>query len=176
MLPRVLVPLCLTALLAACVPPRDQFAPPCPMPRLVPALSDVTRYSNGRSTGDLSEMVLQARVVGINGNCKAGSEPNQIDAEVRISITVQRGPAMQGREADIPVFLAVTLGDDVRDKQLFPVHVAFPPNVDRLTLTSQPISLTMPVSNTVTGASYGLIAGFQLTPEELEANRRARAR
>lgn len=177
---RVLLPLCLLAplggLLAGCGPGRNQFAPLCPAPRLVPALADVTRYRDGRATGDLTDLVLQARVVSVKGSCKAGSDTDQVAGTVQIGITVQRGPAMVGREADIPVFLAVTLGDEVRDKQIFPVHVVFPPNVDRMTLTSQDISLDIPVTDKVSGASYGLIAGFQLTPGELDANRHAQGR
>ena len=45
--------------------------------------------------------------------------------------------------------------------------VVFPPNVDQVTLSSQVVHMVFPVSNTVTGASYTVLAGFQLTPEEL---------
>ena len=92
---------------------------------------------------------------------------------VRISVSVLRGPAMHGREADIPVFLAVVEGDTVRDKRVYPVRVVFPPNVDRLTTTSSPIEMELPVSPSVTGAAYKVISGFQLTPDELAVNRQA---
>jgi hypothetical protein len=72
----------------------------------------------------------------------------------------------------VPVFLAVTQGDTVRDRKVFQVHIMFPPNVDRLTITSPDIDMDLPLSATVSGASYGVIAGFQLTPDELTANRR----
>jgi hypothetical protein len=160
--------------LAACGPGRNEFAPACPSPKLVDGLADITRYAG--TSRDLTDLVIQARVVKIDGACKAAAEPGAVEASVRIGITVQRGPAMQGRDADIPVFLAVTLGDDVRDKQVFPVRASFPPNVDRLTMSSPPIELSLPVSRTVTGASYGIVVGFQLTPEEIAANRQDRAR
>ena len=81
---------------------------------------------------------------------------------------------MVGREADVEVFVAVVRGDDVRDKQVLPVHLVFPPNVDRMNLTSQVVDLALPVGDGVNGATYKVIAGFQLTPEELEANRLAK--
>ena len=79
---------------------------------------------------------------------------------------------MQGREADVPVFLAVTEGDTIRDKKVFPVHVVFPPNVDRLAMNSGDIDLGLPVSPQKSGNAYAVIAGFQLTPDELATNRK----
>ena len=154
-------------------PGRNEFAPQCPAPRLIPSLADLTRFAGPGPSHDITDLIVQARVIAVNGNCAPGDNKSTLAAVVHISISVQRGPAMQGREADVPVFLAVTQGDDVKDKQVFPVHVVFPPNVDRLSMTSPDITLNLPVNQNVSGASYGLIAGFQLTPDELNVNRRA---
>jgi hypothetical protein len=70
--------------------------------------------------------------------------------------------------------VAVTRGEDVLDKQMLPVHISFPPNVDRVSVTSNPINLSLPVGDGVSGPSYRVIAGFQLTPEEVDANRQSR--
>ncbi len=58
---------------------------------------------------------------------------------------------MSGREADVPVFLAVTEGENVLTKQVYPVHAVFPPNVDRLTMSSPEIDIDFPVSKSKTG-------------------------
>lgn len=169
---------CLPALLLplfGCGPGRNEFAPVCPTARLIPALADLTRYAGPGPTHDLTDLVLQARVTAVNGKCQAGSDNSTVAATVGITISVQRGPAMQGREADVPVFLAVSESDTIRDKQVFPVHVVFPPNVDRLTMNSGDISLDLPVSAEKSGNAYQVIAGFQLTPDELNANRSAGA-
>jgi hypothetical protein len=173
---RLLIRLCVPALLlavSACGPARNAFAPVCPNARLIPALADLTRYAGPGPAHDLTDLILQARVTAVNGQCSAGDDKSILPATVQVSISVQRGPAMQGREADIPVFLAVTEGDTVLDKRDFPVHIVFPPNVDRLVATSRDIDLSLPVSAEKSGAAYGIIAGFQLAPGELAANRRA---
>ena len=154
--------------LFGCGPGRNEFAPACPRAVLVPALSDLTRF-NGAGR-DLTDMMLQARIVQVNGQCSPGSA-GTLAASVSISIAIQRGPGMKGREADVPVFVAVSRGDDVLDKQMLPVRVVFPPNVDRVTLTSKPIDLSLPVNDGVNGPSYRVIAGFQLSSEEMEINR-----
>ena len=41
------------------------------------------------------------------------------------------------------------MGDEVLDKQMLPVQAVFPPNVDRVTLTSKPIELRLPVNDSV---------------------------
>jgi hypothetical protein len=154
-------------------PGRNEFAPLCPTARLIPALADLTRYAGPGPAHDLTDLILQARVSAVNGQCKAGDDKAILPTTVVVTIAVQRGPAMQGREADVPVFLAVAEGDIIRDKKVFPVHVVFPPNVDRLSMNSGDIDLSLPVSPEKSGAAYGIIAGFQLTPDELGMNRRA---
>ena len=159
--------------LIGCGPGRNQFAPVCPTARLVPTLADLTRYAGLGPTHDLRDLILQARVVSVQGRCQAGDDKSLLPAVVQISISVQRGPAMQGRDADVSVFLAVAEGETVRDKKVYPVHVQFPPNVDRLLISSGDINLDLPVSKQKSGASYGIIAGFQLSPDELAVNRQA---
>ncbi len=168
----LLLPLLAMLPLTGCGPSRNAFAPVCPTARLIPELADMTRYAGPGPAHDLTDLVIQARVTAVNGKCTASDDPGVLPATVQVSIAVQRGPAMRGREADVPVFLAVTEGQTVRDKKLFPVHITFPPNVDRLTATSADIDLDLPVSPDKSGASYGIIAGFQLSPEELAVNRR----
>jgi hypothetical protein len=171
---RFAIRLCLPALLLplfSCGPAPNTFAPLCPTARLIPALADISRYGGPGPAHDVTDLILQARVVAVNGSCQAGDDKARLPAKVKVSISIQRGPAMKGREADVPVFLAVTEGDEVRDKKEFPLHLTFPPNVDRLTITSPDIDMDLPVSASKTGAAYSIIAGFQLTPDELAANR-----
>ncbi len=170
---RLFLPILLLPLFG-CGPGRNEFAPLCPTARLIPALADVTRYAGQGRAHDVTDLILQARVVAVNGSCQAGDDKSVLPAKVQVTLSVQRGPAMQGHEADIPVFLAVTEGDTVRDKKIFAVHLVFPPNVDRVTITSPEIDLDLPISPKKSGAAYGVITGFQLTPDELAANRRAR--
>ncbi|HEY4174316.1 MAG TPA: hypothetical protein VGM42_14900 [Rhodopila sp.] len=173
---RFAVRLCVPVLLLplfGCGPARNEFAPLCPSVQLIPALADVTRYAGPGPTHDVTELIVQGRVTAVNGSCSAGDDASTLPAKVTVTISIRRGPAMKGRDVDVPVFLAVTEGDTVRDKQVFPLHVTFPQNVEQLTFTSPPIELDLPVSKNVSGPSYAIIAGFQLSADELAANRQA---
>lgn len=165
------VPICLLTLLSACGLEKNEFQPVCPRPSMVQSLSDLTRYRTGTGGQDLTDLALTARLVSLNGSCEPGADKTKLNVTVAIRMEVQRGPALSGRQAVVPVFLAVTEGEMIRDKQVFPVTVNFPPNVDTVTLTSPGIDVTLPVDPSKSGAAYGLIAGFQLTADELAANR-----
>lgn len=170
-LSRFAVPGLLLPLLAACGPDRNAFAPVCPGAHLVPALADVTTFAGDGPTHDLTDLIYQARVTNVQGKCQQGESKNDLAVTVAVVISVQRGPAMKGRDFDIPLFLAVTEGTDIRDKKVFPVHMTFPPNVDRVVVTSPDIAMTIPVTAEKTGMAYDVIAGFQLNQDQLAASR-----
>ena len=169
--PRAALIAALLPLLSDCGPARNEFAPSCPGTAI---LGDAADFSAYRGPGrDLTDLVLQARIVSISGNCKKGDDKNHIAVAVSIGVDLTRGPGMNGREADVPIFLAVVQGDAILDKQVIRMRSIFPSNVDRVTLTPGEVDLSLPVTADKTGASYTLLAGFQLTPDQLRLNRQS---
>jgi hypothetical protein len=165
----------LVPLLADCGPERNKFAPPCPRPAFLGDAANIDLYRSSSASGgryDLTDLVLHGRVVGLNGSCKAGDGKNQLAASAVMTVELTRGPAMQGRDVDVPIFLAITEGDAILDKRIYLLHATFPPNVDRLVLQSDAQSLSLPVSVSKSGAAYTILIGFQLAPDQLEQNRR----
>jgi hypothetical protein len=160
-------------LLADCGPKANQFAPPCPRPAFLGPAATIDLYRAGATPGrhDLTDLVVHGRIVGLGGSCQPGDKKGQLATTIIMTVELTRGPAMQGREADVPAFLAVTEGDTILDKRIYPIHVTFPPNVDRLMLSSGDLNLLLPVTPTKSGAAYTVLAGFQLTPDQLEQNR-----
>ena len=165
----------LLPLLSACGPERDQFAPPCPAASVLPPTGDITLYRPNSSGRDLTDQVLQGKVTGIQGKCQPGDRKSALDAAVTVMFDFSRGPAMQGNSVNVPVFVAVAEGDHIMDKKVYAVTASFPPNVDRVHLTSAKVDMRLPVTASKSGAAYTILAGFQLTPDQLAAAR-ARAR
>lgn len=156
--------------LASCGPGKGQFAPACPVPGLVKPLADLSRY-RGAST-DLRELVVRARIVDITGNCEPGDNANTVVTTAQVVVDVMRGPAMQGDAISLPVFVAVTDTGTIYDKKLFWLPVQFAPNVDTARAIGQEVRMEIPVTPQKSAAAYGIIAGFQLTPEEIANWRR----
>ncbi len=146
----------------------DNFAPPCPAPSIPRDFSDLRRF---RGTGrDITDAVLEGRVVNIAGSCKRTSD-GIVTATISAGIELARGPAASGRIADVAYFVAVSEGERILDKQVFRLRAEFPANTDRLRLTGDEVDLRLPVTPQKTAAAYRISVGFELAPVELEVNR-----
>jgi hypothetical protein len=163
----------LLSLLTGCGPERDQFAPPCPRPSILGDAADIFQYRPGGAPGtarDLTDLVLHGRIVGVSGSCRPGDTKRQLVTAFKVGFELSRGPAMQGRQAEVPIFMAVTDGDNIIDKQVHLIRVEFPSNVDRVIRGTGEAELVLPVSPSKSGAAYGILVGFQLTPDQLSQN------
>lgn len=165
------VALLLVALiLVSCSSQRNVFAPACPTPGLVRPLAELARYQGG--SRDIRDLIVRARIIDITGKCEPGDDSNTVVTHVQVVVESARGPAMQAEGIALPVFVAVTDTGAIRDKILFEVPVVFPRNVDTARAAGQEIRMEIPVTPQKSGAAYGIIAGFQLTPAEVAAWRR----
>jgi hypothetical protein len=169
---RFLLPLVgLAPVLAACGPKTNEFAPPCPTPAFLRDLSDIVRYHPNSSSRDLTDIVLRGRLTALVGKCEEGSK-TVLNTAIEVRMDMSRGPAMEGRRADVPVFVLVLDQGEIVEKQIYSIRVDFPPNLDRALIASPPLNIALPITVEKSGAAYGIIVGYQLTPEELANNRR----
>ncbi len=159
--------------LAGCGGDDAQFAPPCPGAAIVRDGADVTRY---RGPGqDLTDLALSGRITGLQGKCTRADRGAML-ATVTVGLELTRGPAAPGRTAELAYFVAVSRGDQILDKRVFPLRAEFPPNTDRLRLVGDDVELRLPTPPGTDASVYSIQVGLQLTPEELERNRRRSAR
>lgn len=147
---------------------QDAFAPACPGAAIVRDAADLSRTRGGQR--DLIDTELEGRITGISGSCKRDGVDTVVTT-VQVGIELTRGPAAPGRRAELAYFVAVLDGENILDKQVFPLGAEFPANADRLRLVGDDVELRLPVRENKTAAAYRIEVGFQLTPEELEANR-----
>ena len=170
---RILASMALAALVTACGPGRNEFAPVCPVPELVRSLTDLVRYQNG--IADAAHLIISARIIDIRGKCEPGGR-DKVRATARVVIDVTRGPAMPGLAYVLPVFVAVTEAGQVEAKSEYALAVEFSKTGAAARAVSPEIDLALPVPAGKSGAAYRIVAGFQLTPEEVAANRRKAGR
>jgi hypothetical protein len=160
----------LAGLVGSCGASADKFAPACPDISFLNDAADLTRFRPGGR--DVTDMVLDGKLTNIGGGCaRSTDKPGIVTTTMRVSMDLTRGPAAQGRTAQVPFFVAATEGDRVLDEQDYAIGAAFPPNIDHGTFTSGDIVLNFPVSKTKSAAAYHVFVGFRLSPEELAANR-----
>jgi hypothetical protein len=160
--------------LAGCSQPGEyEFAPPCPRTGVVADAADLTRFradARGRPSQDLTDMVVGGRITGLRGTC-AREDNGRERVKVTVTLELTRGPALPGRKVGVEYFVSVSKGDTILAKDPQVASAEFPANVDRVQFTSAPITLSLPTAKDVSGAAFDVLAGFQLTPEELAYNR-----
>ena len=145
----------------------------CPTPSIPADAADLTRYAPG-PVRDLTTLVFDARMVGLQGSCRAG-RGNAVVMTVAASFTVERGAAAPGRRLDLPWSIAVL--DGRTDQPLGPPRhfldtVTFGPNETRVSVASQNVDIDLPVSEERGVRDYRILVYFQLSQEELALNRR----
>ena len=156
--------------LGGCGASGPRFPPACPVPGLVKPLDELARYRGG--TPDLSNLIIRARVSDLGGKCEPSGR-DRVRVRVKVVIDVFRGPALAGDAYELPLFVAVTDNTAILDKKLYALGVRFERNVDSARAISPEIEMELPVSAEKSAAAYGVLAGFQLTPDEAAAARRA---
>ncbi len=168
--------LALPLALAACGGGNDRTsadAAPCPRIAILADGADLTRFRPGAGR-DLTAQVLDARIAGFDARCDYASRDRRaLDVRVTPRFQAERGPAFEGRSAELPWFVAMTDASDstLLERVAATTPVSFPPNIPTATATGRAVRLTVPVDGEVRARDYILRLSFQLTPEELELNR-----
>lgn len=182
---------CLAALLAGCgddfrIPEIADVAsgaldtdrkPACPPVQLLSDGATYTRFRPGPGR-DLTDIELQADFLNVNGECgyrPANDGVNWILVQLEVSATVRRGPAARDASTDqLPYFVALLdPSDNIINKQVFSTEIIFPPGVgDEPQRHNKIVNVSFPIIGSTPGWAYQTVVGFQLTPEQLEYQRK----
>lgn len=148
----------------------EKFAPICPELALLADGADLTRFAGaGR---DVTDRVLEARVLGVEAACKAGRR-GEVVATLAVQTLLARGPSAPGRSARVPYFVAVVSDGRVLDRKEYVLEAEFPRNVESVRVAGDTLQLRFPVTPERSAAAYKIYVSLLLTPEELAYNRRA---
>jgi hypothetical protein len=159
----------LAVLLSACGIFSKKRQPPCPR---VSVLKDAQRLVTFKPGGgnDLSAMLHEVRLMGVRSKCSYSSD--EVEVDMALTIVARRGPADTTRKAPARYFVAIM---DPRGrviaKRIFDVTLVFPVNIDSGGLTDNLVQ-RIPIAKGKSAARHRIIAGLQLTPEELKMSRR----
>lgn len=151
---------------------KSERMPPCPKVFLASEISTLTRFRPGGGR-DLTDVAFQVDLTGYSGSCKY--DKNRLTVTLNVDFAVARGPAGE-KEAKFEYFVAIPkLFPSEAAKREFDVAFAFPPNVGSGRFQDQ-VELDIPLADRNTGPSNEIYVGLQLTPEELDYNRKQHER
>jgi len=159
--------LCLALAAGGCgSKPKD---PPCPKVYMVDETTQLTRFRPGPGH-DLTDVQFEAEISGYTGSCEYADR--MLTIQLNVGFAVRRGPANENREAKFEYFVAIPkLFPKPVGKRIFDVALQFPQN-QRLAQFRDEIELDVPIDNKAAGPANEIYIGLQLSPEELDFNRK----
>lgn len=149
---------------------RPQGNPICPRVAFLTPTADLAVFRPGSNGRDLTALMLAGRMETIQGKCEWGSVDGTVAATVTVGAELTRGPAMPGNHANVPVYVAVIEGSRILDKHIYMLSVTFPSTAQRVSAATPPVFMVLPITPTKSAAAYSILAGFQLTADQLAAN------
>lgn len=150
--------------------------PKCPSVRILQEAASVTVFTDGPGR-DLTDVIAEGKIEDFFARClyDVDDETGEGEVAVELSVTIEaaRGPANTEGEAVFPYFVSITDKDrTVLNKSVFGLDVRFAKNAFRVLRQDEPILLRIPLSPPQKGDQFSIYIGLQLTPEQLEYNKR----
>lgn len=156
--------------LAGCGYFGEEEARPCPDAVVLADAKRITQFRPGPGR-DLTDVQFEGEIAGIAGTCVFGKR--DLTVTLIADLVVTRGPAAAAEEANLPFFVAIT--DEARNivaKQVFDSAIAVPRGQRRAGVREE-IEQVIPLAAGEPSPYYEIVVGFQLSPEQLEQNRRS---
>jgi hypothetical protein len=144
----------------------------CPDAVMLADAKRITLYRAGPGR-DLTDVEFEGEIARIASTCKYGK--HELTITLTADLVATRGPAASDSKAVLPFFVAVTDGArNIVAKKVFDSDIPIPPGQRRAGVREE-IEQVIPLPEGEPAPYYEVVVGFQLTAEQLERNRRARA-
>jgi len=158
--------LALPILLAGCFGKTSAETATCPSGAATPGLDVAPQFGPGPGR-TRNDVVAAARILAVRTNCS--EESGGIHVDVDVAFSVVRG-SPQLRQTQFTYFVAVVdSASNIWNETRFVLPVNFA-GAESFQAMDDKITIHLPVKHPAEGANYGVIAGFQLTPDQIRFN------
>jgi hypothetical protein len=125
-----------------------------------------------KSTPDPSNLLYTVEITRVKGDCDVDKKLLDSKVSLEIHFRAMRAPSGTAAEYDVPYFVAVTEGTDrVLAKKNFKVHFAFAPGQATADFSDSVAAIDVQSKGEKKSFDYQVLAGLQLTKDQLEYNR-----
>ena len=145
-------------------------AGPCPFVKVLYDASRFIDFKDGRQAS--AAVVFSGELEGVSATC-AYKEGEPITVTLLPTFSFGRGPQATTPTRQFQYWVAVTNRDEsVLNKQWMTVTPTFPAGKDRVVAVGETTQITIPrKDDTVSGANFEVLVGFEVTPQMAEFNR-----
>jgi len=147
----------------------------CPKLSILADAAELTRFKPGTGR-DIIDTMVEGKITGVNVLCKYDLENDRsgyLEVSVVLHFEAELGPASTERKAPLSYFLAVVdLDKRVLKRNTFTYEANFRGSMAKAAYQDEPVQFILPLKPNEDGAIFEIYAGFQLSHEEVEYNRR----
>ncbi|MGH6827426.1 MAG: hypothetical protein ACREFW_00775 [Rhizomicrobium sp.] len=143
----------------------------CPAAVILADAGEMTVFRPGASQ-DLSGEAYRILLTGTSTDCDINKKTGETDASLTLHFRATRAPSAAAAHYTIPYFVAVTQGDRMIAKRILQVTFDFAPGASVASFSQSPDDFDIRVENGHQPYEYQLMAGFQMTPAQVQYNRK----
>lgn len=144
---------------------------PCPTVGVLDGADRITVF-NGQGQ-DLTDVVVKAEISKAATSCKYDTDDHTISVDIAFNGAAEMGPAATSTDMSLKGFLAVTRVDGKKvSKQVYDIPLTFDGKSRQIRFLKSIDETIVPYGGSVNGSIYVMLVGFQVTPEQLDYNRK----
>jgi hypothetical protein len=143
----------------------------CPVAVILADASQVTVFRPG-APQDLAGEAYRVALVDISTDCSINKKTGETNSSYRVNFRATRAPSAEAAHYTVPYFVAVTQGDQLLEKRILQVSFNFRPGDSVATFSESPDDFDIRVPNGHLPIEYELMAGFQMTPAQVDYNKK----
>jgi hypothetical protein len=162
------------ALVASCSSPGASQSRPCPMVKMVPDATYLTRFAG--DSEDLTDTAFEAKIIGVQPMCTYSEDTEKqktsIKSDLLIKLSASRGPKLTGESVTFNYFVALTgQGGTQIMRQKFDVTIPLTANKPTGTIVDNP-TVMIPLKKAENGDFYQIYVYLEVSEKELTYNKR----
>ncbi len=148
---------------------RGKEPPVCPKVAILSDASKLTLFREGPGR-DITDIIYELEVAGYVGDCALKDKTSHVELVLRPMFDISRGPAAFDGKGEIRYFIAIA----DRAKEIFTAKFKFESDKPRIRHVDDDIILDIPIRSGDTPYNTTVYIGLQLTPDQLEYNRKTK--
>jgi len=138
----------------------------CPQ---VAVIRDLSVYQNPPTITPATPLIINAHMGAVEGGCVA--EPGGVTLDASFGVVASRGTQTAGHHVNLPFFVVLLDNHDkVLQKYLYEIPLVFAGDTLEVK-TTLPLTQQLDLPPQADGADYRVLIGFQLLPNQVDANK-----
>ncbi len=142
----------------------------CPVPAILADTQSVTIFRPG-TVPDLANELYTVSLINAEGDCTFSTKNSLVHASLELTFRATRVPTKEAATYTVPYFVVVHENAKIFTKHLYRLRFTFAPGATSVTIKQSPDELVLRVSNGKLPWNYQEMAGFQMTPAQIEYNK-----